>query len=578
MKKKVLALFLVLAMVMSLAACGSSDSSSSSESTESSEEGEASGEGEASPDGDEETAAAEDTISQSLKDTANIDNSVTRDSLIVAWNSNTKIDPWGTDNATPGNYEVYEMLYETSSDGEFYALLADDSRGEYGGYDHEDGSNEYKVYIHDNIYDHEGEHITASDVAYSYKYQYDNATTSGWDEYISGAGDDWVTAEDDTTVVFKFSEEMNALGRWTEFLSRCFIVSENCTKNLNSEMCGTGPYKFKSYTSGSTIVIEKNDDYWQGFENARQEQQANVQEITYQFSDEGSSRETGLQSGALDMSFEQPSNNLAPFQEGGAYSDQYKVFTYAQKFCYYLCANVHEESQCSDLNLRLAIFNAIDQNGVIAALGNIYNRSYAFVSDYYSDYNFVDWSSLDNYNTKAAVDESVVKDYLDQSSYDGSTITILCQSSQNDATTVIAAQLAAVGINASVSGLDEASFNSSMTDPNTYDLVFGMMAGDYNVQVWDHCFNWDSNNADGTATVFGNDDQEWKDMLTECNTEEGHTPENMEKWWDYCVENAQAMGIYTGNDWDIVPADCVYVCQGDKLTLLPGACCFDGSK
>ncbi len=573
MKKKVLASVLVLAMVLSLAACGSSESSETT-----SEEATTEGEGEASPDGDEDSAASGDAISESLKDKSNIDNSVIRDSIIVAWDSSSAIDPWGTDNGTPGNYECYEMLYETSADGEFYALLADDSRGEFGGYDHEDGSSEYLVYIHDNIYDHEGMHITAEDIAYSYNYQYENATTAGWDEYISGVGDDWVKADDETTVHFTFSKEMDALGLWEEFLSRCFIVSKDCTKNLTNECCGTGPYKFVSYTSGSTLVFERNEDYWQGFENARQEQQANVQQITYQYSDEGSSRETGLESGALDMSYQMPENNIAPFEEGGAYSDQFKVFTYAQKFCYYLAANVHDESQCSDLNLRLAIFNAIDQDGLIQALGGSFNRSYAFASDYYSDYSFVDWASLDNYNTKAAVDATVVQDYLDQSSYDGSELTLLCKSDQNDVTTVIAAQCANLGINVALKGLDDASFNNTMTDPAAYDLVFDMMAGDYNVQVWDHCFNWDSNNSNGKGTVFGNDDQEWKDQLALVNSPDGHTPEEMQKWWEYAVDNAQIMGLFTGNNWDIVPSDCVYVMQGDKLTLLPGGCCFDGSK
>ncbi|MCD7858294.1 MAG: hypothetical protein LUG55_10995, partial [Clostridiales bacterium] len=132
--KKVLALILSLAMAFSLVACGGSSSSSSSSgdsgsssSAASTSEGESS-EAEGSSAEAEGDSASSDGATASLHDTSNIDNSVTRSSLTVAWQSATTIEPWGTDNSVPGNYEVYEMLFETSADGEFYALLADASR------------------------------------------------------------------------------------------------------------------------------------------------------------------------------------------------------------------------------------------------------------------------------------------------------------------------------------------------------------------------------------------------------------------------------------------------------------------
>lgn len=245
MKKKLLSFILAFTMVVSLTACGSSSSSSSgSESTESAS---------AESDSGDSGISGDD----SLHDTSNIDNSVTRSSISIAWNTATSIEPWGTNSNPALCYEVYEMLFETSADGEFFALLADESKGEYGGYDHEDGSTTYTVYIYDYIYDHEGNHITAEDVAWSYMYQYENATTANWETLVN------VEAVDDTTVLFTFTEELTALGALENFFSRCFIVSEDCTANLANEMCGTGPYKFVSYTSGSTLVIETNDDYWQ---------------------------------------------------------------------------------------------------------------------------------------------------------------------------------------------------------------------------------------------------------------------------------------------------------------------------
>ncbi|MCD7956115.1 MAG: ABC transporter substrate-binding protein [Lachnospiraceae bacterium] len=517
------------------------------------------------------TTSAFAATDESLHDKSNIDNSVTRTSLTVGWNSSTSIEPWGTDKNSPGDYEVYEMLFETSADGEFYALLADASRGEYGGYDHEEGSVEYRVYIYDYIYDHEGNHITASDIAYSYMYQYENATTSNWQTLVS------VEAEDETTVLFTFTEELTALGALENFFSRCFIVSENCTANLTSEMCGTGPYKFVSYTSGSSVVIERNEDYWQVEELRRQESQANVETITYMFVDEGSARETGLQSGALDMVYDMSLENLDTFVEGGSYSDQFTVYTYAQKFVYFLMPNCSEDSLLNDLNLRLAVFNAVDQDGLITALGGDYLRLNGFATDYYSDYSYVDWESLDNYNTKEGANLEAAAEYLAASSYNGEKLTILCMNYFNDVATIIAAQLAAAGIDCEVKGLDQATMTSTVLDSEAWDIQLGMMAGDYNVQVWSHAFDYNSNGGSGSATANFVADDEWQALLELCNTAEGHTSENMEAWWQMAVDNAYTMALYSGNSYNIVPADCTYVCLSDRLNLLPGACCFDGT-
>lgn len=277
------------------------------------------------------------------------------------------------------------------------------------------------------------------------------------------------------------------------------------------------------------------------------------------------------------MVYDMQLNNIESFQEGGAYSDQYTVYTYAQKFVYFLCPNGAEGMPTSDLNLRLAIFNAIDQDGLIAALGGDYTRLYSYATDYYSDYSYVDWASLDNYNTKDAVDPAVVQEYLDNSSYNGEKLTLLCQSDFNDVATIISAMVAAYGINVEIKGLDQATMTATLADSSAWDLAFGMMAGDYNVNAWSHGFDYNSNGADGTQTAYFFQDDEWNELLALCNTLEGHTSENMLAWWQMAVDNAYTMGLYTGNSYDIAPADCTYVCLSDRLVLLPGACCFDGS-
>lgn len=562
MKKKIVSVLMTVAMTVSMVACGSTDSSAPSTETAKKDAG---------SDAVQEIATVEN--SADLTDKANIDNTVERESITIGWQDATTLAPWGTNNDTPGNYEVYEMLYECTSTGERYGILADESKGNFQpGCDHEEGTGIYTVYIYDYIVDHAGNDITASDVAFSYNYQFNNETTSGWDDFVEA------TAVDDYTVQFEFSKEQSNLGWFDNFFCRCFIVDEDSynasPSKIATDMCGTGPYKFVSYTSGSSLVLEKNDDYWQTDASLRhQEQQANVRTITFQFVSENAQRENGVATGSLDMVQDMAFESITDFVDGGQYADKANVQTYSQKFIYYLDPNCSADSPMSDENLRKAVFYAIDQDGLITALGGAYSRLYAYANDYYNDYTMVDWASVDTYNSKSSVDPAVVQEYLDASSYNGETLTLMVMSTYADTATIIAAQLAAFGINVELLQVDNATANATQADSTAWDMTFGMMAGDYNVQAWLHDFSY-NNSATGDRTTCFVVDDEWNDLLNLCNTEDGHTAENMQAWWEMTAEHAYTMGIYAGNSYNIVPEDCVYVCQGDKLRFLPGACCF----
>ena len=550
--KKLIALLLALAMVCCLAACGGSSSDDKTPATTPS-------------------VGQQDQAQEELENTDNIDNTVTRESIAIAYQTVTSLAPWGTNNNVPGNYEVYEMLYECDVNG-LYPVLADATyEGTYmAGCDHEPGTAVYTVKIYDCIYDHKGNHVTASDVAYSYMYQYQNETTSGWQDLIS------VEATDDTTVVFTFAKEQNGVGQMLNILARCFIVDEEAHKAsasaLATEMIGTGPYMMSDYVSGSQLTLVKNESYWRTAANleCRQESQANVNTIVYKFIDEAAQRVVALKTGEVDYVNDMAAASTVDFADGGEYADRFNVYSYTAKFVYYLVPNCSPESLLGNLNMRLAVLNAVDQDGLITALGGTHQRINGYVS-YYSafyDASWVDYTSTPNYNNRTGVDMDVVNGYLQAAGYNGETITLLTTAG-NTAAEIVAAQLNAAGINCELKALDMSSYRATMGDPAAWDLDMGMMAGSEMATVWLHQYSYA--NMDGTQTTNYIVDQEWEDLLNLCLTEEGHTPENMKAWWEHCVENAYAMGIYTGTSQDILPEDMTYYVQGDKLTALTGA-------
>ncbi len=553
--KKLLAFLLALSMVLALTAC--TDDS-----------------GKEPGNSDSGNQLEDQQDQENLSNIENANNDYIKDQVTIAYKTATSLTNWGTNNDTPGNYSVYEMLYECDTNGDMYPLLADGTyEGSYmPGCDHEDGTGVYTVKIYDYIVDHWGNPVTAEDIAFSFMYQFENESTSGWQDLVS------VEAADPTTVVFTFTEDQNGVGELLNIFCRCFIVSkasfEKSESGLVNEMCGTGPYKMAKYTSGSELTLEMNEDYWQKDELRRQEQQANVKTIVYKFIDESAQRVVALKTGTVDYVHEMESSSAGDFADGGEFADQFNVYTYRAKFVYYLTPNCSEKSICSDINMRLAILNAIDQDGLVTALGGTDTRINGYMADYagYYDFDWVDWASKDNYNTRTGVDAAQVKSYLDAAGYNNEKVTLVA-TGLNSAAEVVAAQLTAVGINVDLKTLDFSAYRSAIADPSAWDLDLGMMAGSEIATVWQHAFSY-SNTAEGNMTSSFVVNDEWDALLNEICTEAGHTPENMEKWWDIAVENAYTMGLYNANTYDIVPEDMTYVCLGDKLTPLPGACTY----
>ena len=155
-----------------------------------------------------------------------------------------------------GNVEVFDGIYERlciiNADGSYTLNLMESVE--------EIDELTYHIKIHDNIYDSAGNHITAEDVAFSI----DGYVNIGNNQ---GAVPDWesVSVVDEFTVEWKNSTPFGNGMMYKEF-SNPRIVSrkayEESPNSMATEPIGTGPYKVTQYVAGSTLVLEKRDDYW----------------------------------------------------------------------------------------------------------------------------------------------------------------------------------------------------------------------------------------------------------------------------------------------------------------------------
>ena len=179
-------------------------------------------------------------------------------------------------------FNIYEGLFKTGPDGELIPAVAEKYTTSADGLT-------YTFTLRDGVRFHNGNAVTAEDVIYSIKRCADNegsAIDSSLVSAFSVISD--VQATDDKTVVLTLKQPDLEL---LNFLTAA-IVPANYDK-LDTEPCGTGPFKFSSRSVKENFVIEKFDEYWGT--------PASLSKVTFQVYDDSTALVNALQSGAVDL-------------------------------------------------------------------------------------------------------------------------------------------------------------------------------------------------------------------------------------------------------------------------------------
>jgi peptide/nickel transport system substrate-binding protein len=170
-----------------------------------------------------------------------------------------------------------------------------------------------------NVKWQDGKPFTAEDVIFSYQRARavpgSVATFAGYLRTVES-----VTAKDPLTLVIKTNIPNPDLPL---NLASVHIVSKHVgekstTENYNSgaAVVGTGPYKFVSYTPGDRVVMQRNDDYWNG--------KALWEKVNYRYINNGAARTAALLSGDVDVIDKVSVSDLAKLKQ----SPNVKVYPY----------------------------------------------------------------------------------------------------------------------------------------------------------------------------------------------------------------------------------------------------------
>ena len=184
----------------------------------------------------------------------------------------------GVTEALTGN--VYEGLYKLTDDGEVEPLLAESAEVS------DDGLT-YTITLKDGVSFHSGKALTSADVKASIEAvtaeDSQSARKSAF-EVISS-----IETPDEATVVFTLSQRSIS---FLYNLSYVWIVNADAT-DLETTEDGTGPYTLDEWKKGSTLTLDRWDDYWGDT--------AKNAEVVYTYFTDATAENNALLTGEIDL-------------------------------------------------------------------------------------------------------------------------------------------------------------------------------------------------------------------------------------------------------------------------------------
>jgi peptide/nickel transport system substrate-binding protein len=173
---------------------------------------------------------------------------------------------------------------------------------------------QWEFKLREGVRFHDGSPFTADDVVYSVERIRDflQSPSGGYRSYVTGIKT--VSAKDPLTVIFETS------GRTPNFpllMSSVFVMQRSgegfqTTEDLNSGRAsvGTGPYKFDSWSSGETLRLTRNDDYWDG--------RPAWPTVTFRIMESPAARVAALSTGDVDVADSIPARDVSSLKQRGA--------------------------------------------------------------------------------------------------------------------------------------------------------------------------------------------------------------------------------------------------------------------
>ena len=354
----------------------------------------------------------------------------------------------------------------------------------------------WTFHLREGVTWHDGSEFTADDVVYTYTRIMDGDLAASW----RFSAVESVTAVDDMTVEIQVtSPSPNLLANIGGYKGVAIVQQENVESgDITTSPVGTGPFVFESYQSGSAINLTSNADYWGGAPA--------IDGVQFQFITEPTTAMAALDSGQIHWT-----DNVPPQQvDGLAGRDDIVLGQVGSNDYWYLALN-QAHAPLDQVEVRQAIAYAIDREAITEAtmFGNATVNQTAIpeASAWASDY------------APYSYDPDKARELLETAGVDPSTIPmdIMVATDYPETVTaaqIVVAQLADVGINATITQLDFGTWLAEQGEGNFDMLMMGWLG---NIDPDD--FYYSQHHTEGGNNYQGYSDPEVDAMLDEARTE-----------------------------------------------------------
>lgn len=455
MKKRLLALLMAAAMMMATAACGSETTTAENNTTSTTEQTTEEG-------GSGEAASTEESTSTESNDTFTVAISYMPDSLSP--------QTGGSDDYTSMTRPLFDRLFLENIEGGLDYYLADSLEVS------EDGLT-YTVHLREDATWSDGTPITTADVQFVADY---SVYRYGYNRYIRVNGvDGSMNIVDDHTVQFILPEPYNyervILAGMTLYPSHVFDgdpeALDNATTYYNTPgFVTSGPYTVTEINEDS-FVCTARDDYYRGTPQ--------VKTVVMKVIGSGSTREIAFENGEIDYMRLTTADQLEKYS---AQSDKYNIYSFPEARLNYLQVNPFGPANLTD-EQRQALFMAINPDEILAA---------AFGSDELAtkaNSLLTPEISLYNPDTEAyTYDLEGAQALAESSGLSGMTLTYIYNADRPNmdaVAVVIQQQLAQIGVNLSIEGMDSSSFFPRFFAASSYGFNGQETTLDLGTNGWD---------------------------------------------------------------------------------------------
>jgi len=313
---------------------------------------------------------------------------------------------------------------------------------------------EWEFKLREDIYFHNGDHMTAEDVAASLIFvkQWSERETSQKRIKAAEATGEYTVKITTTEPTSMLLNDLASAGNF--IMPKALIDSGN---DFNANPIGSGPYVFTNWTFGDSYSFEANDNYFDADRSAR------IKDLTWRIIPEGSSRTIALEAGEVDFVVEVATQDIPRMDS----NPDITVFMMAGTSHNFMMIN-NEVSPFGELAVRKAIDMAIDKEAVVGVgLDGLATPIYSQVPLGFAG---VSEEGMNTYDPEGALA------LLQEAGIDPSSIKfdIICSNDQKKRCgEVIQSNLLEIGINVTLSTMDLATYLSATAEGNFEAAIGG---------------------------------------------------------------------------------------------------------